>query len=189
MPLVRTWIEWSRGRKEQPQIAGLLRDGRLTTEEDPFSGEFVGEGVGEEGRKVFVKYDMDGRKLRNAKTCKRKTTFTCSHHSFSLQPLPQSHPFLTLFCHKANLLILAIMAQSHSMAHSAIDDVLKNFSKPSALGFLRVMILCTVAAAAVASRLFSVIRMSSVSVELEYQLSDLVSQDSRVSFMNVRCRN
>lgn len=49
---------------------------------------------------------------------------------------------------------LAIMAQS-----SPLDVLLKGSSGQSTRGLLRIIILITIAAAAVASRLFSVIRM------------------------------
>lgn len=46
------------------------------------------------------------------------------------------------------------------MAPSSLDVVLKGSSGRNTRGLLRVIILCTIAAAAVASRLFSVISMS-----------------------------
>ena len=45
------------------------------------------------------------------------------------------------------------------MAQSSIDVLLKKGSTGSSRGLLRTVILCTIAAAAVSSRLFSVIRM------------------------------
>lgn len=45
------------------------------------------------------------------------------------------------------------------MAHPALDVLLKGSSGRSTRGLLRIIILCTIAAAAVSSRLFSVIRM------------------------------
>ena len=47
------------------------------------------------------------------------------------------------------------------MAESPVDVLLKGSSGRSARGLLRIVILVTIAAAAVSSRLFSVIRMSS----------------------------
>lgn len=44
------------------------------------------------------------------------------------------------------------------MAQSPFDPLLKGSSGRNARGILRVIILCTIAAAAVSSRLFSVIR-------------------------------
>ena len=46
------------------------------------------------------------------------------------------------------------------MAESPFDALLKGESGRNTRGLLRIIILCTVAAAAVSSRLFSVIRMS-----------------------------
>lgn len=46
------------------------------------------------------------------------------------------------------------------MAPSSLDVVLKGSSGRNTRGLLRVIILCTIAAAAVSSRLFSVISMS-----------------------------
>lgn len=46
------------------------------------------------------------------------------------------------------------------MAPSSLDVVLKGSSGRNTRGLLRVIILCTIAAAAVASRLFSVISKS-----------------------------
>lgn len=45
------------------------------------------------------------------------------------------------------------------MAQSSLDVLLKGSSGRNTRGLLRIIILCTIAAAAVASRLFSVIRM------------------------------
>lgn len=45
------------------------------------------------------------------------------------------------------------------MAQFPLSPLLKGSSGRNTRGFLRIIILCTVAAAAVASRLFSVIRM------------------------------
>jgi hypothetical protein len=45
------------------------------------------------------------------------------------------------------------------MASSGIDPFLKGNTGRNTRGLLRIVILCTIAAAAVASRLFSVIRM------------------------------
>jgi dolichyl-diphosphooligosaccharide--protein glycosyltransferase len=70
------------------------------------------------------------------------------------------------------------------MAQSSLDVLLKGSSGRNTRGLLRVIILCTIAAAAVASRLFSVIR--------KYQLRLLTTvvlicyQDLRVLFTNVR---
>jgi dolichyl-diphosphooligosaccharide--protein glycosyltransferase len=70
------------------------------------------------------------------------------------------------------------------MAQSSLDVLLKGSSGRNTRGLLRVIILCTIAAAAVASRLFSVISMC--------QLRDLMTtvltcfQDLRVLFTNVR---
>lgn len=62
------------------------------------------------------------------------------------------------------------------MAHPSLDVLLKGSSGRNTRGFLRIIILCTIAAAAVSSRLFSVIRMSLqvswpfVGVQLEFLL-------------------
>lgn len=57
------------------------------------------------------------------------------------------------------------------MAESPFDMLLKGESGRNTRGLLRIIILCTVAAAAVSSRLFSVIRMSSLVNQL-IQLTD-----------------
>ncbi|KGO63823.1 Oligosaccharyl transferase, STT3 subunit [Penicillium italicum] len=53
------------------------------------------------------------------------------------------------------------------MAPSSLDAVLKGSSGRNTRGLLRVIILCTIAAAAVASRLFSVIRFESIIHEFD----------------------
>ncbi|CAL5868628.1 uncharacterized protein PFLUO_LOCUS2855 [Penicillium psychrofluorescens] len=53
------------------------------------------------------------------------------------------------------------------MAHPALDVLLKGSSGRSTRGLLRIIILCTIAAAAVSSRLFSVIRFESIIHEFD----------------------
>ncbi|KUM62620.1 hypothetical protein ACN42_g4469 [Penicillium freii] len=53
------------------------------------------------------------------------------------------------------------------MAPSSLDVVLKGSSGRNTRGLLRVIILCTIAAAAVSSRLFSVIRFESIIHEFD----------------------
>ena len=68
----------------------------------------------------------------------------------------------------SSLLSLAIMA-------STVDDgLLKQFTGPNTRGMLRVIILCLIAAAAVSSRLFSVIRFESIIHECKHCSTDHV---------------
>ena len=70
------------------------------------------------------------------------------------------------------------------MAQSSLDVLLKGSSGRNTRGLLRVIILCTIAAAAVASRLFSVISMCQLRVLMTTMLTCF--QDLRVLFTNVR---
>lgn len=69
------------------------------------------------------------------------------------------------------------------MAPSSLDVVLKGSSGRNTRGLLRVIILCTIAAAAVSSRLFSVISMSQLRSSMISVLT--VFQDLKVSSTNV----
>lgn len=70
------------------------------------------------------------------------------------------------------------------MAETSIDLLLKGSSGRNTRGLLRITILLTIAAAAVASRLFSVIRMYGLNWLLDSLLTHF--QDSKVLFTNVR---
>lgn len=50
------------------------------------------------------------------------------------------------------------------MASTAVDPFLKGNTGRNTRGLLRIVILCTIAAAAIASRLFSVIRMLQLTI-------------------------
>ena len=54
------------------------------------------------------------------------------------------------------------------MAESSLDVLLKGNSGRNTRGLLRIIILITIAAAAVSSRLFSVIRMQETSLTLHF---------------------
>jgi hypothetical protein len=69
------------------------------------------------------------------------------------------------------------------MAPSSLDVLLKGSSGRNMRGLLRVIILVTIAAAAVSSRLFSVIRMFRLEEFMIYLLT--ISQDLKVSSTNV----
>lgn len=84
------------------------------------------------------------------------------------------------------------------MADAPVDALLKGSSGKNTRGLLRIIILFTIAAAAVSSRLFSVIRMFLGTrilreMQLRVQLTELlmvsVYQVSRVSSMNVCVSN
>lgn len=70
------------------------------------------------------------------------------------------------------------------MAETSLDMLLKGSSGRSTRGLLRITILLTIAAAAVASRLFSVIRMCELNWLLDFLLIQF--QDSKVLSTNVR---
>lgn len=60
------------------------------------------------------------------------------------------------------------------MASTAVDPFLKGNTGRNTRGLLRIVILCTIAAAAIASRLFSVIRTFSIgNWELGMYMTDL----------------
>jgi hypothetical protein len=69
------------------------------------------------------------------------------------------------------------------MAPSSLDVLLKGSSGRNTRGLLRVIILVTIAAAAVSSRLFSVIRKFQLPELMFHTL--IVAQDSKVSSTNV----
>jgi dolichyl-diphosphooligosaccharide--protein glycosyltransferase len=54
------------------------------------------------------------------------------------------------------------------MASAPVDPFMKQVTGPNTRGLLRLIILCTIAAAAVSSRLFSVIRFESIIHECMY---------------------
>lgn len=60
------------------------------------------------------------------------------------------------------------------MASTAVDPFLKGNTGRNTRGLLRIVILCTIAAAAIASRLFSVIRTFQLTIDNSVQpLTDI----------------
>lgn len=87
--------------------------------------------------------------------------------------------FFWSFCSLCAVVLSLFFSPLAIMADAPVDVLLKGSSGRNIRGLLRIIILVTIAAAAVSSRLFSVIRMSpgelvSFSDEFEVQLSWLM---------------
>lgn len=101
---------------------------------------------------------------------KETTSTTLQHLTASLQYTPSLPPFTQqrIVGRRRYLLFVALSSVGVSsvffyllaiMADASVDVLLKGSSGKSTRGLLRIIILVTIAAAAVSSRLFSVIRM------------------------------
>lgn len=76
-------------------------------------------------------------------------------------------------------------------AMTGVEPLFRGNTSKNTRGLLRIIILCTIAAAAISARLFSVIRMPCCPPILVTQMDELSAdssstQDLRVSYMNVR---